>query len=150
MVWLMVIPNGLLSHKFTEGKFCSKDYIGLLRSSIVPIIKLNYGEDCFFQEDNCAIHKANAVQNFMKNSKINILNWSARSPDLNVVEDIWKLLSNDIYDGVQFRKISDLKEKINNVIHQFNCTKREKLKELFLTIRKRLWTLLIKHGNLRN
>jgi len=104
MVWLMVIPNELLSHKFIEGKFCSKDYIDLLRLSIIPIIKLNHGEDCIFQEDNCALHKAKAVQNFMKHSKINILNWSARSPDLNIIEDIWKLLSNDNYNGVQFRK----------------------------------------------
>jgi len=148
MVWLMVMPNGLLSYKIIEGKFDSKDYLALLKTSVVPISKLNYGMDYFFQEDNCSVHKAKIIQNFMNTSKINILKWPAKSPDLNIVEDIWKMLSNDIYDGVQFKKISDLKEKINDIIFHFNSTKREKIQALYSTIRKRLCTLLMKHGNL--
>ena len=73
MVWLMVMPNGLLSHKFIEGKFSSKDYVDLLRTSAVPISKLNYGEDYFFQGDNASVHKAKAVQKFMKDSENKII-----------------------------------------------------------------------------
>ena len=46
----------------------------------------------------------------MKKSKVNIFGM-AKSPDLNIVEDIWEQLSNDIYDGPQFKKISDLRKK---------------------------------------
>ena len=65
MVWLMVMPNGLLSYKFIEGKFSSNDYVDLLRTSAVPISKLNYGEDYFFQENNASVYKAKVVQKFM-------------------------------------------------------------------------------------
>ena len=34
----------------------------------------------------------------MKDSAIKIIEWPAKSPDLNIVEDIWKMLSNDVYD----------------------------------------------------
>jgi len=61
IVWLMVMPNGLLSHKIIEGKFCSKDYLALLQTSVVPIIKLNYGNKFVFQVDNCSMHKAKLV-----------------------------------------------------------------------------------------
>ena len=69
----------------------------------MPTLKLNYGDDFFFQEDNSSVHKAKVVQDFMTNAKIKILQWPAKSPDLNIVEDIWKLLSNDIYDEPSFR-----------------------------------------------
>ena len=106
MVWLMVMPNGLLCHQFIEGKFCSREYI---RRCAVPILKLNYGNDYFFQEDNSAVHKAKAVKKFMIDSNINVLEWPAKSPDPNIVEDIWKMLSSVIYDGRQFNKILHLK-----------------------------------------
>jgi len=150
MVWLMVMPNGLLSHKVIDGIFSSKDYIQLLKTSAVPISKLNYGKDFVFQEDNSSVHKAKVVKDFMKRSEINILEWPPKSPDLNIVEDIWKLLSSDVYDGFQFKKTVDLKKKINEVILEFNTTKREKIQALYLTIKQRLCTVLLKHGNLCN
>ena len=73
--------------------------------SAVPISKLNYGDDFFFQEDNSLVHMAKVVQDFMTNTKIKILQWPAKSLYLNIVEDIW----NDIYDGPQFQNTKDLK-----------------------------------------
>jgi len=150
MVWLMVMPNGLLAHKIIDGKFRSLDYIELLRTCVVPISKLNYGNDFFFQEDNCSVHKAKSVRTFMKESNIKVLDWPAKSPDLNIVEDIWKMLSTDIYDGPQFRKTSDLKERINGTILHWNSRKREKLQALYDTIRQRLCTVLLKNGDMCN
>ena len=142
MVWLMVMPNGLLSHKIIEGKFGSKDYLSLLKTSIVPILKLNYGANFFFQEDNCSVHKAKVVQHFMSESKIKVLEWPAKSPDLNIVEDIWEQLSNDIYDGPQFKKKCQLIERINETIYHFNSMKRNQIMALYDTIRQRLITVL--------
>ena len=102
MVWLMTLPNGLLSFKVISGKFNSDAYIQMLKSSVVPILKLNFGEDCWLQEDNAPVHKAVKVKQFMRNSSINILAWPARSPDLNIVEDVWKIISDQVYDGLQF------------------------------------------------
>ena len=88
MVWIMVLPNGLLSFKVIEGKFNSTEYINLLKKNIVLIIKLNYGNHFWFQEDNASVHKSKEVQKFMKNSGISILDWPAKSPDLNIIEDL--------------------------------------------------------------
>ena len=87
----------------------------------MPTLKLNYGDDFFFQEDNSTVHKAKVVQDFTTNAKIKILQWPAKSPDLNIVEDIWKMLSNDIYDGPQFQNTKYLKERINDFILNFIC-----------------------------
>ena len=84
----------------------------------------------------------------MKKSKVNILEWPTKSPDLNIVEYIWEQLSNDIYDCPQFKKISDLREKINRTILHFNLKKRENIKELYQTIRQRICNVLLKNGNM--
>ena len=51
------------------------------------------------------VKKAKVLQSFMEQSQIRILTWPFKSPDLNIVKDIWKLLSNDIYDSFQLKKI---------------------------------------------
>jgi len=61
----------------------------------------------------------------MKDSSTKFQDWPAKSPDLNIVKDIWKLLSIEIYDGPQFLKVNNVKEKINEVIRYLNETKRE-------------------------
>ena len=45
MVWLMTLPNGLLSYKVISGKFNSDAYINTLQNNVVPILKLNLGDD---------------------------------------------------------------------------------------------------------
>ena len=56
-----------------EGTLNADKYIDLLRISAVPIMKLNYGDDFFFQEDNSPVHKARKVQNFLISSGINTM-----------------------------------------------------------------------------
>jgi len=148
MVWLMVMPNGLLTYKFIQGKFRSVDYIDLLQKTVVPIAKLNYGSNFYFQQDNCSIHKSKVVSKFLEDSQINILDWPSRSPDLNIVEDIWKLLSDEVYDGSQFRNAEDLKTAVNRAVYKFNSERRENLKALYQTITRRLCTVLEKRGDM--
>jgi len=150
MVWLIVMLNGLLSHKIIERKFCSKDYLSLLKTSIVAILKLNYGANFFFQEDNCSVQKSQVVQYFMFESKIKVLERPAKSPDLNIVENIWEQLSKDIYDGSQFKKKCQLIERINETIYHFNSMKRNQIMSLYDTTRQRLCTVLLRNGNICN
>ena len=75
MVWLMLMPNNLLSYKIIKGNLNSDGYIKLLQESIVPIIKLNFGSDIWYQEDNSPVHKANKVKQFIKEANIRVLDW---------------------------------------------------------------------------
>lgn len=150
MIWLMLMPNGLISHKVIKGKFNSDGYIKLLQESIVPMIKLNFGSDVSFQEDNSPVHKARKVKQFMKDSNIEVLDWPPKSPDLNIVEDVWKWISDKVYDGPQFNNCIKLTERINEVIISFNKDERPRVMELYGEIRKRLCKVLQYAGNLYN
>jgi len=112
MVWLMILPNGLLSFHMITGKFRSADYITLLKSFVVPIMKVNVKSDFYFQQDNCTVHKAKIVQEYLKSSNISTITWPSRSPDLNIVEDVWKMISDMVYDGPLFLNKAELEKKL--------------------------------------
>lgn len=150
MVWMMILPNGLLCHKIIYGRFSSKEYLELLHNVIVPIATLNFGEDFYFQEDNCSVHKAKVVQHFMQNNNIRVITWPAKSPDINITEDVWKLLSDKIYDGRQYENRGDLIYAINQCINEINFFERHKIINLYSEIRARLCKILYKRGNLYN
>ena len=65
------------------------------------------------------MHKGKLIRNFVAESKITCLEWLAKIPDLNIVEDIWEQLSNDIYDRPKFKKFGELKDRIIETIFHF-------------------------------
>ena len=150
LVWMMTMPNGLLSFKVIRGNLNSDGYINLLSENAVPIIKLNYGVNWCLQKDNSPVHKSRKVKDFIKKSGFSVLQWPARSPDLNIVEDCWKTISDLVYDGNQFRSFDELVKKITSVIYYLNQSERNKVKDLYWSIGSRLCTVLEKHGNLYN
>jgi len=113
-------------------------------------MKLNYGDDFIFHEDNASVHKSKKVKEFFKDSRINVLEWPAKSPDLNIIEDIWKMISNIVYDCPQFRKKIDLVKKIEEVILKINTDNRKDIIDLYGQIRSRLAKVLCNNGNLYN
>jgi len=56
MIWAMIMPNVLLSYWIKKGRQKSEDYMKIIETNALPIIKLNYKEDFIFQHVNCPIH----------------------------------------------------------------------------------------------
>jgi len=85
----------------------------------------------------------------MIDSGINVIKWPSRSPDLNILEDIWHIISNHVYYGPQFQK-KELVNKLISTINDINMESRASIKNLYHTFRKRLVAVLKSNENLFN
>lgn len=147
MTWAMIMPNGLLSYKIIKGKLNSINYINLIERA-KKIMLLNYKSNVILQQDNATCHVSNATKLYLKENNIETMPWPSHSPDINIIENIWAILSRDIYNGPKIRNLSDLKLKLFQAVKDFNETRETYTKNLYKSMNSRLISIIVKRGDL--
>jgi len=66
MVCAMVMPNGFLYYEIMTCKQKSTNYINIIKTKALPIIKINIKNNFMFQQDNCPIHKSKENLEFFR------------------------------------------------------------------------------------
>jgi hypothetical protein len=85
----------------------------MLNTTLLPFIgSLNSGP-YIFQQDNGPCHKSKITKDWLVSKGVRLIEWPSRSSDLNLVENLWSMLSRIVYaNGRQFTKVSELKHAI--------------------------------------
>ena len=78
------------------------------------------------------------VKAFLDQQQIKSMIWPPYSPDLNIVEDIWSLISTEIYDNVQFQIYEELESQVTDTIDNINNSRCNEIAKLFSTMSERL------------
>jgi len=60
---------------------------------------------------------------------------TTKSPDFNIAEDVWKILSDAVYDRPSFLNKESLLQKINEVIRDINKNKRNVILNLYAGVK---------------
>jgi transposase len=74
-----------------------------------------------YQQDNTPCHKAKSVTELFKQNNINVLQWPARSPDLNPIENVWTVLDRKLTKE-PVASAEDLRENLKqlNIVVNFS------------------------------
>ena len=113
-------------YKEKKEKINANTYIRILDTHLLPFHKAAHeliGRKLVFQHDNSPIHTAKKTVKWFETKKIDKMNWPANSPDLNPIENIWKLLKDNIQKQKNFPKtVDELKTALSEEWSKFDVS----------------------------
>ena len=110
----------------------------MLREHVLPWIQQQEalkGVKLIFQQDNAPPHKALITRQFFLDNEIEVMEWPATSPDLNIIENLWAYLKNKIGKSGPPTSIPDL---VKSATDLWKKVTPEHCSRLALSLPKRL------------
>lgn len=147
-VWGMIMPGPMLFVMELPPRGGSFEFMDFIEERVLPTIRDTFGDDFIFQQDNCSTHVSFYSYCKFIELGVELLDWPSRSPDLNIIENCWSLIANEVYDGKQYASASDLWPAIDRAVSNINASKRDVLQKLFDSIPRRLLACVDKKGDL--
>ena len=81
----------------------------------------------------------------MARNEVNILPWPAQSPDLNIIENVWAALKNELWNQrASIKNESDVWAKTREIFHNFTLAFFHKLYEF---LPERVQSVIDLNGN---
>ena len=97
-----------------------------------------------FQQDNAPIHTARLTRSWLTSKQIRTLPWPARSPDLNIIENVWEELVRHVYKrGRRFETLEELESQIRTAWANITT---DYLFKLYRSMSRRLIQIIEKKG----
>lgn len=98
MIWGCMSRRGLGSLAIIRGSMDTTKYLETLNAHLLPQAAAWFSSgDWTFQQDGARCHTSLRARQYFEDLQIPLLPWTANSPDLNPIENIWALLKRKVY-----------------------------------------------------
>lgn len=130
--WMTAAGPGQLI-QVSPPRFTANRYVQLLEEQFLPAVREAYPvaehETIVFVQDNSPIHTARVVREwFTDHPDIEVLDWPARSPDLNPIENLWGSMVQSWRDigwhGIRERTAPELLNHCQAIWQNYNYCDR--------------------------
>ena len=148
MVWAGVSSRGKTPLVFVEGTMDGPNYVSIMEDHLMPLVEdefLRNGVHPIYQQDHASCHTGHVAQEFFTNEGLDVLPWAPKSPDLNIIENIWGILVYRVYYGYrQFETLDDLKEAL---LYEWDKLELRTIQKLARSMPKRISKVIRARGH---
>jgi hypothetical protein len=146
MVWGCITAHGVGDLCWVEGTMDAEYYLQVLDDYVIAGRDW-YGMDpakFVFQQDNASIHTASMVNDYLRRTKITVLDWPSNSPDINPIERVWAFIKQrlDSYSAPP----NSLQELFDRVEEIWTLVSKEYLLTLYAELPSKMQMLVKTKG----
>ena len=135
MVWGCFSGQGVGSLDLIDGIMDKKVFTDILIEELQYSADLmGIGDNFVFQQDNDPKHTSGLAKNWLTDNGIECLEWVAQSPDMNPIENLWKILD----ESVPLRQRTNKKRFFEALKKEWYSMDKDLLKRLVDSVPRRL------------